>query len=340
MNRRDFLFRGVCAGGLLGVGGVLGCQSPQTAHVGPDKPVLPGAAQAATPQAATGAKMGANRVLESPPEGPHAAIASKRPRGDLVNAAVEAFGGPDAIFKPGDRVVIKPNLAWGRAPEIGANTHPEVLGSVIQLAKQARAAEILVVEHSCDKSMVTFEMSGAQQVCEDMRVPLISLDKESMYDEQAIPGGVNIQRDMIARELLECDVYINLPCLKHHGATKATVGMKNQMGANWDRQHYHRFGRQSGGQSNLHQNIADLATALRPTLVIVDATRALKTNGPKGPGQLDETNAVIVSHDIVTADALGAQMLGIEPGDVEHITLAATAGVGEADLEGLQIARV
>ena len=161
---------------------------------------------------------------------------------------------------------------------------------------------------------------------------------DPLYEECQL-GGKYIKTDAIAKQILECDVYINLPCLKHHGATEVSVGIKNQLGVSWDRQQHHRAGRDSA-PDNLHQNIADLAAVVRPTLVVIDATWALKTNGPKGPGEVEETNTIIVSHDIVTADALGAQLLRHEPLDIAHIRMAKDAGLGSADLPELEIARV
>ncbi len=344
MDRRDFLKTGVCVAGALGAAGVIGCRSGAEGTAGTPPPVAgtppaAGAASFGTAGALAG-RVGKNRVFERPPTDVHMAVAANREPAELVKAAVQAYGGPDAIFRRGDTVVIKPNLAWSREPETGANTSPAVLRAVIQLARDAGAGEILVVEHSCDSSQITFDLSGGKQACEAMGVSLISLDNPSLFEEQTIARGVTIKSDQLARDILECDVYINLPCLKHHGATDVSLAMKNQMGTNLDRQRYHRDGGQQAQSLNLHQNIADLATALRPTLVIVDATRALTTNGPKGPGAVKETRTIIVTHDMVAADALGAQMLGFRAENVPHIRLAGQAGVGSQDLTKLKIARV
>lgn len=341
MDRRDFITRGACVAGGLAFAGLAGCRRAGEGTAGAPPPVAgaPPTPDTAPSAPAPDAKVGNNRILTEPPGANYAVIAADKAPSELVTAAVAAFGGVDAIINRGDRVVIKPNLAWSRGPDIGATTHPEVLRAVIKMAQDAGAGEVLVVEHSCDSSKVSFAMSGGQEVCEAMGVRLISLDNPAMYEEKPIKLGVNIKTDEIARDILECDVYINLPCLKHHGATNATIALKNQMGAHRDRGRYHRHGDQPGGM-NLHQNIADLATALRPTLSIVDAVRILTSHGPKGPGALTQANAVIVSHDMVAADALGADMMGYTVDDVAHIRLAGDAGVGTYDLRGLTVARV
>jgi len=341
MDRRDFFKKSMGAAAALGAGGLLGCGRANPRAEVPVETINEAIAtsQTASAQAATATRVGSSRFLDAAPGDAHIAVASKQAPADLVTAAIDAFGEREAIFKQGDKVVIKPNLAWAREPSVGANTHPEVLKAVIQLAKDAGAGEVVVAEHSCVKSMISFEMSGAKEVCEALGVRLVGLDSEAMYEEQTV-GGVNIDKDLLAREILESDVYINLPCLKHHGGSTVTISMKNQMGTNWDRQRYHSSGSAGDASLNLHQNIADLAKVLRPTLVIVDATRALKTSGPQGPGELDQTETIIVSHDMVAADAVGAQMLGHAPDKIPHIRLAAEKGVGRMDLETLDIARV
>jgi uncharacterized protein (DUF362 family) len=349
MDRKDFLRKGACAAAIAGVGGVLGCKSgtegvggtpvagaplpaPQEAKPAPPADGAPGG---------TGAgRVGKNRLLDKPPAGFHAAVATNKEPAELVKAAMEAYGGVGAVIKKGDRVVIKPNLAWARQPEAGATTHPAVLKAVIEMATEAGAGEVVVVEHSCDRSAIAFEMSGAKEVCEAAGVKLVSLDSESMYEEHPVTGGLTITSEKLPRDIMGCDVYINLPTLKHHSGTTMTAALKNQMGAVWNPGRYHQARSEAAKGPNLHQNIADLATALRPTLVIVDAIRTLTNNGPKGPGNLKDTRTVIVTHDMVCADALGAGLMGLSLDQVPHIKLAADAGVGRMDVDALKIARV
>jgi len=354
MDRRDFMKRGAAAAGAAGLVGLAGCARPGDGVAGvpvkptcapPDPTVSQNKGDGLSSRAdgdgeAGSGKVGKNRIFAKPPGDVHVALATGTDPGALVAAAVEAYGGIEALVHKGDRVVIKPNLAWGRTPETGATTSPEVLGAVIKLATGAGAAEVLVLEHSCDRSVVTFEMTGAKAVCEGLGVRLISLDSASMYREELVSLGVNIKSEHLPIDVLEADVYINLPCLKHHEATNLSMAMKNQMGAIFDPQRYHKEASELSGGPGLHQNIADLASALRPTVVIADATRALATNGPKGPGNVLKTNSVIVTHDMVTADVLGAGLMKIAVERVPYLGIAAKMGLGIADIDSVKIARV
>lgn len=341
MDRRQFVQAGALAAGAAGILTVAGCGRPTetqaAAPVGPAPPTGAGASATPPSEGPLAGKVGRNRAFAQAPGAAAAAVATKRSPAELVAAALEALGGISLFIQKGDRVVIKPNLAWARDPEGGATTHPEVLAAAIKLAQSAGAGEVLVVEHSCDSSAVTFEMSGGGAVCQAAGVHLISLDSPSMYREQALSRGTNIKVENLPHDILDCDCYINLPCLKHHGATNMTFALKNQMGAIQDPGRYHREG---GGAQGLHQNIADLATGLRPTLTIGDATRCLTDNGPKGPGNVTRMDTVIATHDMVLADALGAELMGLSLDQVAHVGLAASLGVGSLDTGAGAVVRV
>lgn len=248
---------------------------------------------------------------------------------DLVRRAVDALGGIEQFVHRGDKVVLKPNLAFARNPGTGANTRPEVLAAVIELCKQAGAAEILVVENTIDASVVAFLMSGGQDVCDALGVKLIPADNEEMYKQTPI-GGELVKTEAIVEHVLECDAYINMPVAKQHNQADVCVGMKNQMGAMWRPQRYHQLG--------LHQCIAELASGLQPTLVIVDALNILLTGGPKGPGDVAVKNTVLAGVDQVAIDTEGTKLIGFDPaamaGGKNQITYAAALGLGkQTDIE-------
>lgn len=323
MRRRDFLrflagVVGASSLGMLGCGRGVG-KRPTTSQAPPQPAQVP-------PSSTTG-KVGRNRHDPHPLDSLDVAVCSGDDPSTMLKSCLEPFGGIEAFVHKGDTVVIKPNLAWARSPEQAANVQPAVLAAIIKAAQAAGAGEVLVVEHSIDSSVAAFDLSGAAEVCQALKVPLVSLDHEQMYDTVAV-AGVNIHQEQIARDLLDCDCYINVACCKVHSASVVTLGLKNQMGAIWRPQNYHEAKSETEQSNNLHQNIADLATALRPTLTIVDCTHALLTNGPKGPGKVGKPRALVVSPDTVAADAVACEFLGVKPDAIPHIALAAKAGVG------------
>lgn len=321
MNRRNFMIGSI----LAGVGASLfGCRRPSSSP--------PGTAAAADPDG----KIGSNRWHAGPLNGVDLAVAKSPSAAVALTAALAAFGGIGAFVKSGDRVLIKPNLAWSRTPEQAACTSPEVLAAVIAACRQAGAQDIIVGDHACDSAAIAFEMSGAKAVCAAAGVELVDWSSRQLYQPAPLARGQALKDDLVPGDLLDCDVYINLPTLKVHSATAVTLALKNQMGCIFDRDKYHAEGG-GAGANNLHRNIVDLATALRPTLNILDATRALKTNGPKGPGVVEQLDTICVSPNIVALDAYGAKLLGHDPLTIPHLVMAAQAGLGEADLGKLSV---
>ena len=110
--------------------------------------------------------------------------------------------------------------------------------------------------------------------------------------------------------------------------------MKNMMGIVWDRGFFHSH--------DLHQCIADSILLRKPDLNVLDAFSPMLRNGPKGKDENDliQTHALLVGKDIVAMDAAAAKLLGYEDGEVRHIDLAASMGLGEKDLSKVLIRRI
>ena len=104
------------------------------------------------------------------------------------------------------------------------------------------------------------------------------------------------------------------------------------MGIIWNRGFWHMTG--------LHQCLADFASYLRPNLTIVDATRLLLTNGPKGPGELLRQDILIAATDAVAADALATTLFKMSPQDIPYLKIAHQMGLGEIDLNKIEVKRV
>ncbi len=317
MNRREFLKQAILAG--FGALALSGCRGSGPAGPGP--------------------KVGRNRWQAGPVNGVDLVVARRSEAAEAVRSALKPFGGMASFVRRGDRVLIKPNLAWARLPEQGACTSPEVLRAVIEACQEAGAASIVVGDHTCDSARVVFDLTGAREVCRQCGVPLVDYSPRSYYRPIRISGGGGIQEDEVVADALNCDVYINLPTLKHHATSHVTLALKNQMGLIRDRQRYHSAKRGTEAD-NLHRNIVDLATALRPTLNILDGTRALKTNGPKGPGLVEDLGLVCASPNICAVDAYGARLLGYDPAEIPHIVLASQAGLGTFDLDAITLKEV
>ena len=147
-----------------------------------------------------------------------------------------------------------------------------------------------------------------------------------------IPDGVDLKSWPIYADVLSCDVLIDVPIAKDHGATRLTLGGKNLLGVILDAGEIH---------SNIGQRTADLVSVCRPTLTVVDAFRVLTANGPTG-GDLNDVerlDTVLASADIVAADAYAATLFDLTGADIPYVQAAYDMGLGEMDLDKVDVRR-
>jgi uncharacterized protein (DUF362 family) len=241
-------------------------------------------------------------------------------------AAVQALGGFSKFVHEGDRVVIKPNPVGSNPPERAINTHPDMVEAVIRECFTAGAKEVIAVSHDDRQS---FEDNGTAAAVERAGGTVKLLNDHELYREVPVPRGRVLRRVEIATDVLDADVFINMPIAKHHAGSRVTFAMKNLMGVNWDRTFFHR--------TDLQRTIAELASAVRMDLVIMDANHVLMTNGPVGPGEVTTPGQVIAGVDPVAVDAFSLRHFDVEPERIDHIRIAHELGVGEIDLSKLTI---
>lgn len=278
------------------------------------------------------AKSGGEFASRTPKFNPsELAVASGSDPGKMTREAVEALGGMDKLVRKGDVVVIKPNIAWNRPADAAATTNPKVVAEIVKMCKEAGAGKVIVAEHLIDRpAEAVLGLTGVGPAAEGAGATVLAAQNESDYRSVALPKGKILTSDTCIKDILKADVFINVPIAKSHSATKLTLGMKNMMGCNWDRQAWHQA-------QSLDQCIADYASGVRPDLVILDAYRVLLTNGPKGPGETKDIKKIIAGTDIVAVDAYGATLFGIKPEDIGYVKIANEMGLGEIDLSKVKV---
>ncbi len=250
----------------------------------------------------------------------------------LVRKAIDAMGGMKRFISRGDVVVVKPNIGWDRMPIHAANTNPEVVGTVVQMAFEAGAKRVVVADGSCNDPQRCFQRSGIWHKAHGLGAEVV-LPSDHRFRTTRLRGEV-LDEWPIFTTLVEADKIINVPVAKHHNLAKYTAAMKN-----W-------YGVLGGRRNRLHQNIdtsiADLATFMRPSLTVIDAMRILMRNGPQG-GNIDDTkvlNTIIASVDQVAADALGCTLIGQKRENLPYLKMAHDRGIGTMNWESLRVREV
>ncbi|HSB72179.1 MAG TPA: DUF362 domain-containing protein [Candidatus Methylomirabilis sp.] len=266
---------------------------------------------------------------------PDLAVISGEPAA-ATRKAVESLGGMSRFVRKGDRVVLKPNMSFASGPDRASNTHPAVVYTAAQMCLEAGAGQVLVVDNPLQSAELCLRRAGVAEACKGLRNTYVQMFTDhKFYREITVPQGKVLDRVEVLKEVLDSQVLICLPQAKSHSNTGISMGIKGLMGLIWDRWSLH-------SKYNINQALADLATVLRPGLTILDATRALTTGGPGGPGEVVKPNLIIAGTDPVAVDAFG---VGVAPWygqqfkgrQVEHLLAASQRGLGRLDVERLNI---
>jgi len=324
INRRDFI-RTV---GLTGAGIYLaGCSGKPEADL--SNPAVSSSTATINPEEN---KPTAEPAQEEPSYGDvYLAVAHGEDPAAMAARAVAALGGMERFVSSGDDVIIKPNICTDYYTyEYAATTNPEVVAELVRMSIGAGAKRVRVMDNPFGgTSQNAYRRSGIEEAVFNAGGEMEVMNSNK-FRSNPIPEGVDIKEWIFYQDILNADVVINVPIAKHHGTTGLTLGCKNLMGTILHRGQIH---------ANIYQRIADLTSAVRPALTVVDGVRTLMDNGPTG-GNLNDvkmSNTVIASADIVAADSRAAQLFGLNGADIGYITAAAAMGLGTMDLDAVKV---
>ncbi len=250
-------------------------------------------------------------------------------RRDTLQAAMKALGGIETYIGNGDHVLLKVNAAFASPPMLSATTHPEIVAEMARLCYHAGAASVVIADNPINNPASCFTLSGIDAAARAAGAQ-IYLPKAEAFQSYSVKNAKLIRNWPVLLDPLEnIDKLIGMAPVKDHHRSGASLTMKNWYGL-------------LGGRRNIfHQDIntiiTELAMMIRPTLVILDGTVSMMTNGPTGGSLADlkPTNTMIAATDQVAADACGANLLGRTLNDLPYIGMAQSAGLGNADYRTL-----
>ncbi|MCL2144331.1 MAG: DUF362 domain-containing protein [Endomicrobia bacterium] len=228
-----------------------------------------------------------------------------------VKEAVNLLGGISSFVKPGEKILVKPNLLSPKTPDKAVTTHPEIVRAVIQLVKKAGAVPVVGdspggAAHTNIKEL--WDVTGMTQVCKEEGVEIVSF--EAAGAKEIDINDVNVEKVLFSNIVLDCDGIINLPKLKTHSLMTFSSGIKNLYGCipGLRKVEYHKLASKNEDFGHLLANIyLFLKNKIRFTLV--DGILGMEGNGPSS-GDIRKIEMIAASSDTMMLDAFLFDSLG------------------------------
>lgn len=252
---------------------------------------------------------------------------------ESLRTGLEHLGGLERFIKPGERVLLKPNLLRAAPPEAAVTTHPVVVEAAIQLVREIGAEPFVGDSPGFGSAGKVARASGIEKVCLRLDVPLINFEQKVTRD--GIEGGM-FRRFEVAKEAIEADKIINLAKAKTHQQMTLTLGVKNLFGClpGLDKACWHL---QAGtDEFYFGRMLAELAILIEADLTILDAVVGMDGNGPGG-GRVREFGFFALSENPFVLDVVVSGLFGIDPRKVPVLAAGIELGAAPSSPKEIEI---
>jgi len=221
--------------------------------------------------------------------------------------SLDLIGGIHSFVKRGNRVLLKPNLLYGKAPEKAVTTHPSIIKGIIQMVKEEGGFPSLGDSPGLGSALGVAEKSGIKKVADEMDCPIIEFNRPVSLPEKKGRLFKNIEID---QAIFEADVIINLPKWKTHAQMLLTLGVKNLFGCIPGRRKVLWHLKAGEDQKIFAQVLVDIYQMIQPSLTILDGIVGMEGNGP-GSGHPIPLGLILASQDPLYLDQVVCDLLGI-----------------------------
>ncbi len=288
---------------------------------------------------------------------------------DRVLSLVDSLGGLSDIIHAGDKVAIKINMTggsyWDGFAGVTATetfvTHPEVVRALGQLALDAGARELYIVEAASEWN--SFVVWGYEDLAKDLGATLVDLNNVAPYSDfatVAVPGGGKLYQEFTFNHILEdVDVFMSVSKMKCHYVCGVTHTMKNLVGL--VPLQFYRLGGKDTSRTGFH-GPSDETAGVRVPQIIMDLNRARPihfglvdgiktTEGGEGPWIKTlspvEPHVLVAGKNVLATDTVSTALMGFDPtatkgtspfirGD-NHLNMAYELGLGVNRLDEIEV---
>jgi len=252
---------------------------------------------------------------------------------EVIEKLLSDLGGIRTFIKPGDRVLLKPNLLKSARPEQAVVTHPAIMEVLASMVLDCGARPFVGDSPPLGNVPRVLSKSGCDDFMKRLDVKCVPFqDKISLE----FPEGRLFRRIDLAREIFDFDCVINLPKLKTHTQMGLTLAVKNLFGTviGSDKAGWHlRAGKDYDTFATV---LVQIYEKVRPALSLIDGILAMEGNGPNS-GTARPVGLIGASADAVALDAVITRLVGFPASSVRTTVLAHRMGVGVGDEQGIEL---
>jgi uncharacterized protein (DUF362 family)/Pyruvate/2-oxoacid:ferredoxin oxidoreductase delta subunit len=249
-----------------------------------------------------------------------------------IQKGLDMLGGISMFAKPGERIVLKPNILIGTDPDKGVTTHPAVFRAVGRLLKDAGASVLYGDSPSFGKSEPNLRKSGIKEVGDELGFTVADFDSGRPVSHK---DALLVKKFVVADGVLDGDGLVSLPKFKTHGLVRFTGAVKNQFGCvpGLLKSQYHV---KLPDPYDFATMLVDLNTLIKPRLYVMDGIVAMEGNGPRS-GKLKRLNVLLLSSDPIALDATACRIAYLDPEIVPTSRLGEKAGLGTYHVENIEL---
>ncbi|MBO3832135.1 MAG: DUF362 domain-containing protein [Candidatus Brockarchaeota archaeon] len=239
-----------------------------------------------------------------------------------VKHSIELLGGPEAFARHGDKVVVKPNIL--NVTDVEA-TDPRIIYAVSKIFTDI-GCNVIVGDNPLvgTISSEVFEKMRIREVAERAGARFVDFRRDEQVTVE-VPDAKGCPTLRIAKTVMDADLIVSLPVMKHHGLCNVTLGLKNMWGVIGPTQ------RRLGHLNSLNWTLAELNRILRVRLTIIDGLIGV------GYNEASPLGLIIAGDDPVATDAIACFRMGFNPMGIEHIRYAHELGLGEIDPKKIEL---
>ncbi len=232
------------------------------------------------------------------------------------------------FVRPGEKILLKPNMLSGDPPQRAVTTHPEVFAAVARLSRRAGA----LVQFGDSPGIGSPEWVARRNgIWGAAKANGVEPADFQTGERISFAAGLLGRQLVLARSALQADGIISLCKMKTHGLTRITGAMKNQFGCvpGLLKGEYHV---KMPDVEHFSRILADITARLHPRLYIMDGILAMEGEGPRG-GTPRPMNVLLFASDPVALDATFCRLIDLEPETIPTMAAGVEAGLGTYEAE-------